>query len=1056
MIFRLILCALLFSACNTKETQRNPHQEKQESLPISENSRTSCAETYTDSLARLCNVESMTASEAATLIFSPALIQNPALFYNDLLDPILWQIGYMVLEKNDSSLIENYINRIINGCVLTDAESCKVFHRFSRINNTHDLFLKYLQYKKTNIKNIESFIILTDATLVNRSPLPLLHEIAINANHLKKDSRLISIINNYLAIYTDRIQSEDKKNLLKYTDSRDGSFLNLLSKSELASQINEMHKEIPLNIFQKSDELLSKRKRLVEALSLKRLPKTTLIQLLDLIDSQLLDLGDSKEILTKLSLEKDLLPTLLEFMRWTTAYQISQTDLQAQLILQRMNVGSRDLFDRFQYDADEIRKSWSFYKYQQQKLINNLLKASLSTITKQKIRASTSALNQTIKMYSEYPHMFYLATYLAQQDFSRTMKIGTASVDMSSNAIFNEITNPLRTKLSWFKYTEDYFPLNDFLIRSSLSYMIRSDFFTTMNVDVELFLGYFLKNLNSHYSERHHRRILTMNSFIATDNTYKRLNELCTTKNPEVKIEFEELKNGFILPTFSEKTFIDPITVMTDSFNIKVILDPVTGKEGYTGSSTGYMPFDWEYIPDFYEYARTDLNYLQRLLELLQKNLRVVGHESQLVKKSLEKVEKNRSYAKSSFKQWNQIGACRMKIIKEERKVLEHVYEQEKKYLSKLHVDLKTLRNTNSQEEAQLIIERYKGIASYLWDELTPLGVKGLDVISKEGYLATQFNFYSRVAQYLKSYTGAIHLKVVPPPEIKKSLYYSYRDLGGNQHTVQPRFILYQDDFNSFLKSFNQIYFSSALSFTRWLGLDSLALALHPYLKGLAANLSMGYISSSEYISNFKNITSYFKISPTEEEILRSLDDRALFGIHIFSEFFIEYSNKLAVYVRKYGFFDITLSILLEDILGYDYQGNLLLSRQDTVIDPATEKSVKSRLRMRHGLRAEAQIMYDTLRDPALNYMFFPLDASIVKNEYSILKQKIAAQNQLVDSFIKEVQSEDFSQIRIDLYLDDSITGPVFSPFILDRHRTQTFEFQQKTSHCFNPDSNCF
>ncbi|MBY0386466.1 hypothetical protein K2X05_15020, partial [bacterium] len=691
-----------------------------------------------------------------------------------------------------------------------------------------------------------------------------------------------------------------------------------------------------------------------------------------------------------------------------------------------------------------------------QKLINNLLKANFSSITKQKIRTSISALNQTIKMYSEYPHMFYLATFLAQQDFSRTLKIGTTSVDMSSNAIFNEITNPLRTKLSWFKYTEDFFPLNDFLIRNSLSYMIRSDFFNSMQVDTEVFLSYFIKNLNSHYSERHHSRIVTMNTFIASDNTYKRLNELCSTKNPEVKIDFDELQKGFILPTFSEKTFIDSITVMTDSFNKKVILDAATGKEGYTSSDTGYMPFDWEYIPDFYEYARTDLSYLQRLLELLQKNLRAVGHESQIVKKSLDKLEQNRSYAKASFKQWNQIGACRMKIIKEERKILEHVYIQEKKYLSKLHADFKTLRNSNSKEEAQSIIEKYKGLASYLWDDLVALDIKSLDVISKDGYLATQFNFYSRVSQYLKSYTGTIRVKVVPPPEIKKSVFYSYRDLNGNQYTVQPRYILFQDDLDAFIKSFNQIYYSSTLSFTRWFSFDSVALALHPYLKGLMANLSMEYIPSSEYISNFKNVTSYFKISPQEEELLTSLDDRALFGIHIFSDFFVEYSAKMAVYVRKYGLFDMTLSYLLEDILGYDYQGNLIINRQDTLIDPATEKSVRNRLRMRHGLRAEAQIMFDTLRDPTLAYILFPLDTSIVKSEYATLKEKLAAHNRLIDNFISAVKTEDFSATRIDLYVGDSITGPLFSPFILDRYRTQTLDFQQKTGNCFNPDSNCF
>ncbi|MBY0385910.1 hypothetical protein K2X05_12195, partial [bacterium] len=366
MIFRLLVLALLVSSCNTKETQRNPHQNKQEPVRDNTISSPSCLETFTDSLAALCNVESMTALDATNLLFSPELIQNPALFYSDSLDPILWQIGFKVLEQNDKKLIETYISRIIAGCVLTDSASCKVFHRFSRINNTHDLFLKYLQNKQTNPKNLETLIIMADASLFNRSPLPFLHEISIRTNSIKKDPRLIAIINNYLTIYADQISSEDKKALLKYTDSQNGSFLNLLSKTELSSEISEMHKQLPQNIFQKTEQLYSKRSALVKALALSRLSKNTLNQLFDLVDSQLLDIGDSKDIVTKLIAEKDVAPALIEYMRWTLAYQIFQTDTQAQLIIQRMNVGSRDLFDRFQYDADEIRKSWSFYKYQQQ------------------------------------------------------------------------------------------------------------------------------------------------------------------------------------------------------------------------------------------------------------------------------------------------------------------------------------------------------------------------------------------------------------------------------------------------------------------------------------------------------------------------------------------------------------------------------------------------------------------------------------------------------------------------------------------------------------------
>ena len=549
MIFRLLILAIFVVSCNAKETQRNPHQNKNE--PPRENAvaLSSCNDTFPKSLAALCFIESLTASNAVNLLFSPELINNPTLFYSDALDPILWQIGFMVLESNDKDLIESYANRIIARCVLTDSESCKIFYRFSKINNTHDLFLKHLQNKQTPINNLETLIILADASLFNRSPLPLLHEISRLSAGLKRDPRLILMINNYLTIYADQIDSNEKKALLKYTGSLNGSFLNLLSKTELSSQISDLHKQLPLNVFQKTEQLYSKRSALVKTLALQRLPKNTLNQLFDLIDSQLLDMGDAKEIISKLVAEKEVTPSLIEFMRWTFAYQIFQTDQQAQLIIQRMNVSSRDLFERFQYDADEIRKSWSTYKYQQQKLINNLLKANFSSQTKQKIRASISSLNQTIKMYSEYPHMFYLATYLAQQDFSRTLKIGTTSVDMSSNAIFNEITNPLRTKLSWFKYTEDFFPLNDFLIRNSISYMIRSEFFPSMKVDVDIFLSYFLKNLNSHYSEQHHNRIVTMNTFIATDNTYKRLNQLCSTHNPEIKIDFEDLPRGFILPT---------------------------------------------------------------------------------------------------------------------------------------------------------------------------------------------------------------------------------------------------------------------------------------------------------------------------------------------------------------------------------------------------------------------------------------------------------------------------------------------------------------------------
>ena len=441
-------------------------------------------------------------------------------------------------------------------------------------------------------------------------------------------------------------------------------------------------------------------------MGLTTLAQEPVFKLLDLVANQQLDLADAQQILLKLSAESSLVEKTKFFMRWTFAYQLQNTNNLAKHIVQTMNVGSNDLFDRFQTEADEVRKVWGSYKYQQQTFVTSLVRSNLSTVTKTALRDLTTGLDQTIKMYSEYPHMFYIATYLAQQDFSRTVFIDGNRVQLSSNTIFNELVNPLRTKYSWFKYTEDFFPLNDLLIRNTISYMMKSSFFPSMGINNEVFLGYFIKNLNSRFSERHHRKIVTMNNFIATENTYPRLRELCEQTSPELKVDFERLRLGFIRSNFSEKTFVDPIEVMMDN---------------YTGGASGYLPFDRQTTPDFYEYAKTDLNYYKRLLELIDGNLKSLGQNSQVLAETLRDIEVKRSYAHSSFINWNTISACQLKLMKEERKIVSFIFEKENEYLKEVHRDIRRLRSARSDAEAKRLFEKYKGVASFKLEELVPL-----------------------------------------------------------------------------------------------------------------------------------------------------------------------------------------------------------------------------------------------------------------------------------------------------------------------------------------------
>jgi hypothetical protein len=1035
MIFRWLLVALCLS-CTAKETIRNPHQKLAPTQAATPLELKVCEETFTNTLAALCSPSSLTPESATNLLFSPELIHNPVLFYNDGLDSILWQVNQIVLDSNNASVIAQHLSNILSECHLSRADSCKIFHRFARINNTYDIFLHQLRANNSSHK-IEDLILLADACLISRSALPLIQEIATRVGTLQEDARLMELVRNYLAIYGEQIPSLQKKQLFRYIRRLDGSYLNLLTRRELVEQINELHQQLPLSIFQKAEAI---RPALKQALGLKALAQGPEFQLLDLVANQQLDLGDAQEILLKLIAESFLVETVKTFMRWTFAYQLQNTNNIAKHIIQTMNVGSNDLFDRFQTEADEIRKVWGSFKYQQQTFVTSLIRSNLATSTKTALRDLTTGLDQTIKMYSEYPHMFYIATYLAQQDFSRTVFIDGNRVRLSSNTIFNELVNPLRTKYSWFKYTEDFVPLNDLLIRNTLSYMMKSSFFPSMGISTEMFLGYFMKNLNTHFAERHHRKIVTMNNFIATENTYPRLKELCEQTSPELKVDFERLRMGFIRSNFSEKTFIDPIEVMMDN---------------YTGGASGYLPFDRQTTPDFYEYAKTDLNYYKRILQLIDGNLKSLGQKSPALTKSLQDIEAKRAYAHTSFINWNSISACQLKLMKEERKIVSFIFEKENEYLREVHSDIRRLRAARSDAEAKQIFEKYKGIASFKLEELVPLQVKGLDIISVDGYFVTQFNFYARTAHYLKSYQGAVRPKVMLPPEIKKSPFYSYRDLRGNSQTVKPQFVPFQEGIADFIKYFCDIYYPR-VAFTQWISISGIITAMSPYLKAQMATLAGGHITIPQYLDVYKDIVDFFKIQPLERELLGYLNDRSMVEASTFSGLFLQMNMQAGVYVRKFGLFDVTLTHLMEDVLGYDFYATDYLSAQDITLDSATITSMTNKMPQRRGPMAEAQLMHDTLREPVLARVLFGVDPSIIRSEYLTLKKSIADKRDFLDSFIAAVGQEDLSDVRVDIFVDDSITGPLFSPYILNRYQIKQNEFHQKTSGCFRHDSNCF
>jgi hypothetical protein len=563
-----------------------------------------------------------------------------------------------------------------------------------------------------------------------------------------------------------------------------------------------------------------------------------------------------------------------------------------------------------------------------------------------------------------------------------------------------------------------------------------------MGISTDVFLTYLLKNLDSLYIERYHREIVIINDFINTQNTYARMNEICSQKSSVINIDFEKIKFGLLLRTFDEDTFSGTIDVMLDSYS--------------GGDPGGYMPFDQKYIPDYYEYARTGLPYYKRLLTLIESNLNKSGQRSLKLSKALSNIDSKREYANSSFKKWREIGKCSLKILNEERKIISYVFEKEKQYIRNVHQDIHQLRTNNSPESTQAILNKYKGVDSFLLNELVPLNVQSLDIISKDGYLTTQFNFYSRVAHYLNTYRGAVRIKVLLPAEIKKSKYYSYRDLNGNTSTVRPYFIPYQNSLSDFLRFFCDSYFSTgASSFTLWLSYSSYGSKVADFFRSETTSLSFGQLSIFDYLSSFRDVADYFKILPVEREILGHLKKREPIMVTVHDDIFLK-KAKNGIYDHNLGFFDLALTYFSQDVMGYDYWAEKTLATQDVQRSTSEESSIRRAMPLRRGLHAEAEIMFNTLRDSTTSDMLFDLDKIMIKKEYIELKQKIFSNQKLLEQFFQEVRREDFSNVRIDIYTDESMTGPLFSPYALDRYRSHTHEFQQKTGNCFNPDSNCF
>lgn len=1073
--------------CHTKVVQRNPHeQEKPETVQRLQNEDLQdCKDLLKSKMfsERLCDYQNqeLAAEEAKELyeVFSKTdFLRDPEIFSRTIVGRLVWSLNNFAIQKKDANLVRNLVTLMRRDCQVFEKDACLNYKVFFPVNNTRDIFLSYLQ-DNNNKQDLTSVFILAFRSANSTTDTRIFKILARRISELQTDERLVLIlktnqrddlddtivqkINSY--IYPDQLKIDGKtsvENIVKAIEqSKKATEKDWLSKSWL--------------------ELKKRRPQLAEALSISAVEVNSVMDIYDLIFEKVLTDREASQSLLRLASEEQLLSDFKKYTQMRLAVEIDKNDQSLRNIVEKNNatVNSSESTQRLYENLETIRRDWRVMASQLADV--SLWVSSVLSTNKSEPKKYLSGMDATIRAYSEYPHMMYLAYINSMQGIRwETVDFGPSGnlqkTAIGTKKLFANIFFPPQGKMyttdrvTWLRYTNLLEANKQVSIKNSLLYFLSSGAFDVFKIDKSRFFTFIVSNLYQEYINLPRQRIENVSQFYEYNSEYKDYRNFCEDfmagKPVRRVIQLEDLRKRFLTAGFSEN-ILQPISFGGDA-NVEV------------GGSGGGLPFDLTTVFDLDEYATTDLGKVEDLLLFIQKSLQRRGQPTSTeVDMAIVDLKQLRKVAKNNISLWKQRGLCFAKILKEERSIFHYVVEQEVAYMRQAYRDMKSLELAATPLEAKRILDKYK--KTYLFEPLAQRGIQPLDRVSTKGYFYSQFDLFGRIAYYLQSYSPNIKFEIQLPENIAKARSYSLTAKGlGQANWFSYSFSLSEE------KLINEVYrtFQNESYFVGWNDVSSIGSRLDRYQMFMSSLISASRfvkdISGDVLLGEYKKMLQYLQLTDLEKKLLAAASRETLWLPIQLDGWFVDVKFSMSSLVDKgdlniskdisgvkkdqtkapyltriYGLFDILFEEYNEDVLGFDYYVKRLRSMERTCEGSGCGGDWESSKKYRAGPYGKAVEFYLSLQNVETRELIYPLDQTLVRETYSALRSEIEEKERRSNILFDEIQKvyspkEDY----IDISLSLQVSAPAVSLRSKSKVEGNKADFHLQTQNCFRPGSN--
>lgn len=1079
-LFFLPLALALLIGCDSKVVLRNPHEFKKPDLQqaLATESLQDCFDLLKSKKfpEQICEYQdkdltSVQANEVFNLFETTNFLRDQEIYSRPLTPRLIWSLNRFVLLEADVSLQTRLVDLMRKDCNVYGEDPCLTYKIFAPIESTRDIFLNHLK-RSENKKDLSEIFILAFRASNSSTDSRIFKVFAERVSDLPSDQRLILILQSN---DRDDLDPQTKEKIFSYIHPGELSLVRHTSRESIEKAISDYKKNAKILWLSDSiSEIRQKRPQLLKALGLEKIETDRLLDVYDFVfESILTDRTESKG-LKLFGDDEALIESFKLYVKMRLAVEIHRSDLYIVEAVDTNQVSSSDYTKRIYEKLETTRHRWSV-------LSNKLRDVSLwlsgaLVNNKSDAKKFLSGLDSTIRTYSEYPHMMYIAYVQASLGIpwitQEVTPVAAKTTRIETKKLFTNIFFPPRGRMNgaervtWLKYTNQDEAHHQITIRNSLLYFLSSGVMDLFKLDRDKFFSLIVSSLQEEFIDLPRLRIDNLAKFYEYNSDYKDYTNFCedfmSGKPVRRVIPFESLRTKLLMSGFAPNV-MEPVS-FTGGFNVDI--------------GDGGLPFDLTTSFDIHETVTTDIRKMEDLFSLIQTSLVQNGQpESAAVRTSLQSLSQLKKTALQNILRWEKRGACFARILEEERALLKYVIEKEVAYLKQAHQDMQALRHVATPLEAQSIMHKYK--KSYLFEPLAQRGVRPLDRITAKGYFYSQFDLLGRIAHYLQSYSPRIQFDVQLPETITKSPSYSLVAKGdGQTNWLYYSSHLSEDNFiNEFYRTVqNERYFLS------WQDTGTASARLDRYQIYMSNLISMARfipeLSGASLLSEYNKMLKYLQLNETEKKLLLAGSRDSLWNPLQFDGWFVnvkvressEADNldvnvskdlsgvkknpvKVSYLSRIYGIFDNMYEEYCEDVLGFDYYVDRLRSVERICDGTAGcandwETSKKHRL----GPYGNALEFYLSLQDVETKELIFPLDKSLVQSTHQRLYADVEMKEKREKEFLSLIQS---SYSPDDDFIDISLSLRVSSPALSVRSRTkvdgQRAEFHLKTQNCFDP-----